>query len=133
MRSLAEWVVALAVFGSVVWLVMPVVRHLAPLPSGMVTLVESQLPGTPGGVPGDAKSVPILMLDNGFELRLGMDEHVLDVQPLMRLTAGTPAAEAGVYDERLVVPFRSGPSRFWIVLERTQPGAGRQITAIYVR
>ena len=133
MRSLAEWVLALGVLAGVVWVGGPVVQRLAPLGSTSVTLVESALPDLPGDVPGDAQSVPLLMLLDGGEVRLGMTEKAFSARPFSRLTAGPVAIEKGVIDDRLVLPFRSGSSRFWVVLDRTEAGQERLVTAIYVR
>jgi hypothetical protein len=66
MRSLVEWMVALALVGSVVWVGLPFVRGLAPLPAGTFTLVESTLPALPSGVPTGAQSVSFLILAEGI-------------------------------------------------------------------
>jgi hypothetical protein len=133
MRSLVEWVVALGVFTGAIWLVLPTLREWAPLPTGTVTLVESTLPALPGGVPSGAQSVPFLMLENGQVVRLGMSEGHVKAHALARLTAGPPTLEPGVIDERLILPFRDGRSRFWVVLDKTERDREREVTAIYVR
>jgi hypothetical protein len=133
MRSLAEWVLALGVLTGAAWVAGPVVRRLAPLGSSSVTLVESALPDLPGDVPDDAQSVPLLMLLDGGEVRLGMSEEAFGARPFSRLRDGPVAVEKGVIDERRVLPFRSGRSRFWVVLDRTEAGRERLVTAIYVR
>src|SRR5262245_56573991 len=132
MRSLVEWIVALGLFAGAMWLGLPWVRELAPLPTGTVTLVESALPALPGGVPSGAESVPFLMLENGVEIRVGLAEHDLKARA-KALTAGPPTLEPGVIDERVVLPLRDGRSRFWVVLDKTGPRRDREETAIYVR
>lgn len=133
MRSLAEWVLALGFVGSVIWLGLPVLHSLAPLPAGMVTLVESPLPALPAGVPTGAESVPFFMLDNGLVVKVGMEEEALRAPEYERYAAGRPLFEPGVLGERAVMPFRAGPSRFWLVLDRTGPERNREVTAIYLR
>ena len=133
MRSLAEWVLALGVLVGAVWVGGPVVQRLAPPGSTSVTLVESALPDLPGDVPDNAQSVPLLMLLDGGEVRLGMTEEALRARPFSRMTAGPISIEKGVIDDRMVLPFRSGHSRFWVVLDRTEPGRERLVTAIYVK
>jgi hypothetical protein len=133
MRSLAEWVLALGVIWLALWLGLPVVRRLAPVPSGTYALVESTLPGLPSGVPSGAQGFPLLILDGGIEVRLGMTEREVRTRPLARLSIGAPLAEPGVLGERAILPFRSGPSRFWVVLDRTEVGREREVTGIYVR
>ena len=133
MRSLIEWMVALALVGSVIWAGLPFVRGLAPLPAGTFTLVESTFPALPSGVPTGAQSVSFLILADGIELRLGMREAEVRSRQMIRLTAGTPASEPGILGERTTLPFRSGQSRFWVVLDHTDTGRQREVTAIYVR
>ena len=91
------------------------------------------LPALPDGVPSGSQSVPFLMLENGVAVRLGMAEREVKSRSLARATAGPPAVEPGVFDQRITLPFRDGRSRFWVVLEKTGPGREREVTAIYVR
>jgi hypothetical protein len=65
-------------------------------------------------------------------VRLGMTENALTAQPVSQWAAGPRAIEKGIIDDRLVLPFRSGNSRFWVVLDRTEAGHERRVTAIYV-
>jgi len=133
MRSLVEWLLALGVLAGVVWVGAPVVQRLAPPGSSAVTLVESELPDLPGDVPADADGVPLLILLDGAVVRLGMTEKAFRARPFSRLTAGPVAIERGVIDDRMVLPFRSGATRFWVVLDRTEAEHERLVTAIYVR
>jgi hypothetical protein len=133
MRSLVEWIVALSLFAGAIWLGLPWVREWAPLPTDTVTLVESPLPALPGGVPPGAESVPFLMLESGVEIRVGLAERELKSRAMAHLAPGPPTLEPGVIDERLVLPFRDGRSRFWVVLDKTGPRRDREVTAIYVR
>jgi hypothetical protein len=132
MRSVAEWVLALGVLGGAAWVGTPLVRRwMPPLPSS-VTLVESALPALPAGVPAGAESVPFLMLADDAVVRLGMDEGQLEDSRISQWSAGSAAAEEGVIDQRLILPYRSSGTRFWVVLDRTEVGKERQVTAIYV-
>ena len=133
MRSLAEWIVALSVFAGVIWLGLPMVRQWMPAPGSTVTLVESALPALPDGVPAGSQSVPLLLLENGLAIRLGMAEREVKSRALAPATADSPSVEPGVFDERLILPFRDGRSRFWLVLEKTGPDREREVTAIYVK
>jgi len=133
MRSLVEWIVALGVMAGIVWTGAPVAQRLAPWRTSSVTLVESALPDLPGDVPDEAQSVPLLMLLDGTAVRLGMSERTLLSRKLSRWAAGPPEMEQGVLDQRMVLPFRSGQTRFWVVLDRTHSDRERLVTAIYVR
>jgi hypothetical protein len=133
MRSLAEWGLALGVLWLAAWLSWPWLRSVAPSSSGTFALVESALPALPTGVPPGAQDVPFLMLDSGVMVRRGMAEPELRGQALSHLAAEAPRSERGVLGERTVLSFSSGPSRFWVVLDRTDAGRDREVTAIYVR
>jgi hypothetical protein len=133
MRSLAEWAGALGVLWFAAWLSWPWIRSLGPPSSGTFALVESALPALPTGVAAGAEDVPFLMLDSGVIVRRGMAERELVSQPLSHLAADPPRSEPGVLGERTVLTFRSGPSRFWVVLDRTDIGRDREVTAIYVK
>lgn len=132
MRSFAEWVVALGVLGGAAWVGVPYVERWLPQMSSTVTLVESALPALPSGVPPGAESVPFLLLLDGTEIRPGMGERELQGSGVARWTAGPAIAEAGVIDQRLILPCRAGGTRFWVVLDRTEAGKERRVTAIYL-
>ncbi len=132
MRSAAEWLVALGIVWLVLWVGLPWARSLVPPGETAVTLVESALPALPGGVPPGAESVPLLILDDGLTIRVGMAEQDLRTRTFAGLAAGPARTEAGVLGERTVLSFRSGRSRFWVVLDRTAVGRERGVTAIYV-
>lgn len=129
---MAEWVVALGVVGGAAWVGAPLVQRWLPPLSSSVTLVESALPALPDGVPVAAESVPFLMLLDGAVVRLGMSEADLTTGRISRWAAGPATAEKGIFDERLILPYRSAGTRFWVVLDRTEVGKDRQVTAIYV-
>ena len=132
MRSLGEWVLALGVLWLAAWVSWPLIAGLAS-PPGAFTLVESALPALPEGVPPGAENVPFFMLESGLAVRRGTPETELHGSALAPYAAGPPLSEQGVLGERMVMPFKSGASRFWVVVDRTEVGREREVTAIYVR
>jgi hypothetical protein len=132
MRSFAEWLLAMGVLSGVVWVGTPLVQRLAPLGSSSVVSVQSALPDFPGHVPERAQSVPMLMLEDGAVVRLGMAEAEIRGAVLARWVDGPAISEEGVLDDRSVVPFKAGNTRFWVVLDRTEMGQDRRVTGIYV-
>lgn len=132
MRSFAEWVVALGVLGGAAWAGAPYVQRWLPEMSSTVTLVESALPALPTGVPPGAESVPFLVLLDGTEIHPGMSESELRSLGVARWTTGPAIAEAGVIGQRHILPCRAGGTRFWVVLDRTEKGKERSVTAIYL-
>ena len=73
------------------------------------------------------------MLDASLTVRRGMPETELHGSALASFAAGPPLSEPGVLGERTVMPFRSGTSQFWVVVDRTEVGREREVTAIYVK
>ncbi len=132
MRSLAEWALALGACAALIWAGSPLLRRLAPPLPAAIALVESPLPALPAGVPAGAEPVPMLMLIDGAVVRLGMPESSMGRPELLRWMSGPRRVERGVLGERLVVPFVSQHTRFWVVLDHTEPGQERRVTAIYV-
>ena len=133
MRSLAEWVLALGALWLAAWVSWPLVAGLAPSPPGAFALVESPLPALPEGVPAGAENVPFFMLESGVAVRRGMPETELHGSALAAFAAGPPLSEQGVLGERTVMPFKSGASRFWVVVDRTEVGREREVTGVYVK
>ena len=133
MRSLTEWVLALGVLWFAAWVSWPLLEGLGPPSPGAFALVESAMPALPVGVPAGAENVPFVMLDSGLMVRRGMPETELHGSALDPYSDGPPQSEPGVLGERTVMPFKSGPSRFWVVVDRTEVGREREVTAIYVK
>ncbi|MEZ5286986.1 MAG: hypothetical protein R2712_19705 [Vicinamibacterales bacterium] len=133
MRSLTEWLLALVVLAGVVWVGGPVMRRWVPVPTGTVTLVESELPALPTGVPAGSASEPLVILPDGAEVRVGMSEAAVQASSLHEYQAGTPIVEPGVIGNRVILPYRAGRTAFWVVLDRVERGRDPRVTAIYVR
>lgn len=133
MRSLAEWLLALGVLWLAAWVSSPLLQDLAPPPPGAFALVESALPALPVGIPSGAESVPFFMFESDVMVRRGMPETELHRSALAAYADGPPLSEPGVLGERTVMPFKSGPSRFWVVVDRTEVGREREVTAIYLK
>ena len=133
MRSLLEWLLALGVLAAAVWVAGPTVGRLIPPLPATVTLVESELPALPAGVPAGATSAPLVILFDGSEVRLGMTENDLLSGPISRFAVGSPVVERGVIGDRAILSFQADRLLFWVVLDRIAKDRERQVTAIYLR
>ncbi len=133
--AIVEWVVAagfilvtLAV-GSIVVrefrtvsAVMPVIAREAPAP----------VPPTPAGVPSRAVSVPVLLLADGKELRVGETVSEIGARLGPRAWSGTPSIERAPNGERLTRFYEYAGTRFVLVFEPFERDAEARIAAIYL-
>jgi hypothetical protein len=133
--AIVEWVVAagfilvtLAV-GSIVVrefrtvsAVMPVIAREAPAP----------VAPTPAGVPSRAVSVPVLLLADGKELRVGETVSEVGARLGSRASSGSPSIERAPNGERLTRFYEYAGTRFVLVFEPFERDAEARIAAIYL-
>lgn len=133
--AIVEWVVAAGFIlaalaaGSIVVrefrtvsAVMPVIAREAPAP----------VPPTPAGVPARAVSVPVLLLSDGTEVRVG--ETLSDIATRLGPTAvaGSSSVERAPNGERLTRFYQYAATRFVLVFEPFERGAEARVAAIYL-
>jgi len=87
----------------------------------------------PASVPSKAVSVPLVLLRNGSELRVGETESVVagKLRPAWRV--GGDVLERAPTGNRITRTYDDGGRRFILVLEPSAGGAERRLSAIYVR
>jgi len=132
--SLLEWIlaavciVAILAIGSIavrefrtVAAVTPVIAH------------EAALPDPPAAVPSRAISVPMLLLPNGVELRVG-DPAAEVVSRLGRQAeVSAPSIDRSAVGERVTRFYEQGGTRFVVVLEPFADDAQVRVAALYVQ
>jgi hypothetical protein len=132
--SAFEWVVAAAFLlatAAVAWLIVSEMRAVR-TPSRPRPETESAPATEPATVPAGAISVPVLILLDGREVRVG--------DPLRKVTdhlgAGTDL-ESGAgksrFGKRLTKAFEQGSTRFVLVFEPFERNGEPRVTAIYLR
>ena len=132
--SLLEWIlaavciVAILAIGSIavgefrtVAAVTPVIAH------------EAALPDPPAAVPSRAISVPMLLLPNGVELRVG--DAVAEVVSRLGRQAevAAPSIDRSAAGERVTRFYEQGGTRFVLVLETSPGDAQVRVTGLYVQ
>jgi hypothetical protein len=132
--SLLEWIlaavciVAILAIGSIavrefrsVAAVTPVIAH------------EAALPDPPAAVPSRAISVPMLLLTNGVELRVG-DPAAEVVRRLGRQAeVAAPSIDRSAAGERVTRFYEQGGTRFVVVLEPFADDAQVRVAGIYLQ
>jgi hypothetical protein len=132
--SFLEWLIAAAVIGAVLGAgsiavrEIRTVRALTPVIAG-----EAAVPEPPAGVPPRTVSVPMLVLADGKELRVGV--RASDVRALIGQTAqvGVDAIERAGGRERLTRVYSYVGSRFALVFEPSEADADPRVVAIYLQ
>jgi hypothetical protein len=131
-RSLVEWGLAIAVLAGAIWLGAPWVARWMPRPRAAPAAEVEPAP-TPAGVPAGTHSVPLLVLLDGAEVRVGQPETGLRAILSDRLAAGPRVISRGTFGERVTRAYLAQGTRFWVVLERPQPGDQVRVTGIYLQ
>jgi hypothetical protein len=127
--SLFEWVAAASGVAVLVWLVsVPVQRLLGPRVEASIDAAVSLPPGVPGG----ATNVPVILLLDGREIRLG-ELHTRLVQLLPdKLVDGPVVRSNGEFGERHTRAYVVNGLKFYVVCERAEPAAPLRISGIFV-
>ena len=132
--SLLEWIlaavciIAILALGSIavrefrtVAAVTPVIAHEAPLPD------------PPAAVPSRAISVPVLLLPNGVELRVGDPAAEVVLRLGRQAEVAAPSIDRSAAGERVTRFYEQGGTRFVVVLEPFADNAQVRVAGLYVQ
>ena len=85
----------------------------------------------PPGVPGGTTSVPVMLLLDGREIKLGdLETKVRSLLPQSRLR-GPPIVTSAI-SANADLRLRRRGSRFYVVCERAEPGGPMRVAGVYV-
>jgi hypothetical protein len=131
-RALVEWLAAAAAVALVLWMVwMPVQRAIGPRLQAAIPaayLVQS----TPPGVPASATMVPVLLLEDGREVRQGDLRSQLDAVISPALGEGPPVVSSAQFGERHTRAYRIDGVQIYIVCEPSEPDGPMRVAGIYL-
>lgn len=132
MGSLFEWVAAaLAVFG-LVWLIsVPVQRTFGPRVEAAIADLNADNP-MPPGVPAGATGVPVILLHDGREIRLGDLRARLNSLLSDETADGPPHVSTGSFGERHTRAYIVDGIRLYVVCERLEPGGQMKVAGLYL-
>jgi hypothetical protein len=125
-----EWMAAAAGVLGLVWLLsVPVQRLIGPRVEASLVDVPAPLPP---GVPAGASSVPVMLLSDGREIRLGeLHSRLLQLLPDNLVNAPTVRTN-GEFGERQTRTYIVDGMKFFVVSERMEPGGPVRISGIYL-
>jgi hypothetical protein len=132
--SLLEWIlaalciIAILAIGSIavrefrtVAAVTPVIAH------------EAVLPDPPAAVPSRAISVPVLLLPNGVELRVGDPAAEVASRLGLQAEVAAPSIDRSPAGERTTRFYEQGGTRFVVVVEPFAGDGQVRVAALYVQ
>ena len=132
--SLLEWILAAACIVAILALGSIAVREFRTVAAVMPVIAhEAAPPDPPAAVPSRAISVPVILLPNGVELRVG-DPAAEVVSRLGRLAeVAAPSIDRSAAGERVTRFYEQGGTRFVVVLEPFADDAQVRVAALYVQ
>ena len=132
--SLLEWLLAAVCIIVILELGAIAVREFRTVAAVTPVIAnEAALPDPPAAVPSRAISVPVLLLPNGVELRVG-DPAAEVVSRLGRQAeVAAPSIDRSAAGERVTRFYEQGGTRFVVVLEPFADDARVRVAALYVQ
>ena len=131
--SLLEWLVAFASIVAVLAIGSVLVRDLRTVSAVMPVIAhEEALPDPPATVPARSVSVPVLLLSNGAELRVGDTAAELATRLGGGAEVAPPTIDRTPSGNRVTRFYAQSGQRFTVVLELRAGDAQVRITAIYL-
>lgn len=131
--SLLEWLLAVMVIaaalavGSIAVREFRTVRAVMPVIAGDV-----RVPDTPAGIPARAVSVPMLLLGNGREVRLGDRASEVAARLGDAVQVISESLDHNAMRERLTRSYNTLGTRFVLVFEAVERNAEPKVSAIYL-
>ena len=135
-ESILEWAVAAASIVAMLALGSMAVREFRTVSAVMPVIAReappAPAPPTPSGVPSGAVSVPVLLLSDGQEVRVGESLSQIAERLGRQAEAGLQSIERGSIGERLTRFYEHAGTRFVLVFEPFERDAEPRIAAIFL-
>lgn len=136
--SMLEWAVAVAFIAAILVIGSVVVREWRMV--GAMTSVSASsatpsvvAPIAPVGVPPRAVSVPMLLLPDGKEVRVGETMSAIIERLGQHAVGGKQAIERAVHGQRVTHYYDYAGTQFVLVLEPFEQNAEPRVAAIYLQ
>ena len=132
--SLLEWILAAACIIAILALGSLAVREFRTVAAVTPVIAhEAALPDPPAAVPPRAISVPVLLLPNGVELRVGDPAAEVASRLGRQAEVAVPSIDRSPAGERVTRFYEQGGTRFVVVLEPFAGDAQVRVAALYVQ
>ncbi|MEW6320130.1 MAG: hypothetical protein AB1635_03470 [Acidobacteriota bacterium] len=132
LASLGEWLAAGLLLLSLGWVLSGPAREWIGPRASIATHSIPLVSSTPPGVPAGAMAVPLLVLLDGTEIRVGDTQAALNTVLSERLADGPPHVSRGDFGDRVTRAYVHRGTRFLVTTERTEPGGPARVSGIYL-
>ena len=131
--SAVEWLVAATFLVATLGVASLIVRELRTVPRAATPVAQDTAPALPSAVPARAISVPVLLLLDGKEVRVG--DKVDDVSRSLGRAAevGRQTADRGALGDRLTRFYEHQGTRFVLVFEPFERNGPLRVAGIYLQ
>jgi hypothetical protein len=132
--SLLEWLLAAVCIVAVLAIGSIAVREIRTVSAVTPVIAnEALVPDPPAVVPARAVFVPLLLLSNGVEVRVGDAAARLDSQLGREAEVALPSLDRTAMGERMTRFYEQGGTRFVVVLESFAGDGQVRVAAIYLQ
>ena len=132
--SLLEWILAAVCIVAILALGSIAVREFRTVAAVTPVIAhEAALPDPPAAVPSRAISVPVLLLPNGVELRVGDPAAEVVLRLGRQAEVAAPSIDRSAAGERVTRFYEQGGTRFVVVLEPFADNAQVRVAGLYVQ
>jgi len=133
-ESFLEWAVAVAFSVATIAVGTLVVREFRTVSAGTRVIARETPPppDAPPGVPSRAVSVPVLLLSDGKDVRVGDSLAAIAARLGRQAESGVQSIDETPQGERLTRFYDYAGTRFALVFESFEAGGERRVAAIYL-
>ena len=131
--SAIEWLIAAAFLLATVAVATLIVRELRTVPRAALAAPETPPSGIPSGVPSRAISVPVLLLLDGKEVRVGQTVEQVSQALGRAAEVGRQHADRGALGERLTRFYEHNGTKFVLVFEPFERNGQMRVAGIYLQ
>lgn len=134
-ESFIEWAVAAAFIVAMAGVASVIVREFRTMNAVTPVSARETIPPSapPAGIPSRAVSVPILLLSDGKEIRVGDSFRNVSARLGREAEAGTPMVERAPNGERQTRAYDYAGAQFILVVEPFEAGGTPRVAAIYLQ
>jgi hypothetical protein len=133
MGTAFEWIVAAAFLLATFSVGLLIVRELGSMGSPSPRIIEESAPAPPAAVPAETISVPVLLLLDGKQIRLGDSLDKITGLLGREAEVGTQAVGHGPLGERLIRYYEHAGTRFILVFEPFERDGAPRVTGIHIQ